>query len=98
MKPSFAGARVELGKVYEAKGRIDRAEEIFREIPSANPEYAGGAVSLALFLGRRERWEEAESVFLEAWGRMFPWQKERLKQQPDVAALLSRPRVKSAVG
>jgi len=98
MKPSFAGARTELGKVHEARGRFDLAEELFREIPRANPQYAGGAVSLALFLGRRERWDEAESVFLEAWGRLQPWQQARLKQQPDAAALLSRPRVQSVVG
>jgi tetratricopeptide (TPR) repeat protein len=97
MKPSFAGARTELGKVFEAQGRFDLAEEVFREIPRANPKYAGGAVSLALFLGRRGRWEEAEGVFLEAWGRLQPWQQARLKQQPDAASLLGRPRVKSVV-
>jgi tetratricopeptide (TPR) repeat protein len=98
MKPSFAGARAELGKIHEAQERFDLAEEVFREIPRANPRYAGGAVSLALFLGRRGRWEEAETVFLDAWKRLQPWQQARLKQQPDVAALLARPRVKSAVG
>ena len=98
MKPSFSGARSELGKVYEAQGKLDLAEEVFREIPRANPPYAGGVVSLALFLGRRDRWDEAESIFLEAWGRMQPWQQARLKQQPDVAPLLSRPHVKSVVG
>lgn len=98
MKPSFAGARTELGKVYEALGKLDLAEEVFREIPRANPAYAGGAVSLALFLGRRGRWDEAESVFLDAWGKLQPWQQARLKQQPDNAELLARPRVKSVVG
>ncbi|MFI5401358.1 MAG: tetratricopeptide repeat protein [Planctomycetota bacterium] len=98
MKHSFAGARTELGKVYEEQGMHDLAEEVFREIQRANPEYAGGAVSVALFLGRQQRWEEAESVFLEAWARLKPWQQARMKQQPEVAALLARPRVKSAVG
>jgi tetratricopeptide (TPR) repeat protein len=98
MKPSFSGARTELGKVLEAQGRLDLAEEVFREIPRANPAYAGGAVSLALFLARRERWDEAERLFLDAWGSLPPWQQARLKQQPDVAALLGRPRVKSAIG
>ncbi len=98
MKHSFAGARTELGKVYEAQGKLDLAEEVFREIPRANPEYAGGAVSVALFLGRRERWDEAERVFLEAWDRLQPWQQARLKQQPDLVPLLARPGVKSVVG
>ncbi len=98
MKPSFAGARTELGKVYEAQGRLDLAEEVFREIPVANPEYAGGKVSLALFLSRRGRWDEAESIFLDAWGRLQPWQQARVRQQPDNAALLARPRVKSVLG
>ncbi|HEX5137837.1 MAG TPA: tetratricopeptide repeat protein [Planctomycetota bacterium] len=97
-KPSFAGARTELGKVYEAQGRFDLAEEVFREIPRANPDYAGGAVSLALFLGRRGRWDEAETVFLEAWKRLQPWQQARLKQQRDVADLLSRPGVGPVAG
>jgi tetratricopeptide (TPR) repeat protein len=97
MKGSFAGARAELGRIHEARERFDLAEEVFREIPRANPKYAGGAVSLALFLGRRGRWDEAETVFLDAWKRLQPWQQARLKQQPDVAALLARPRVKSAL-
>jgi len=98
MKPSFAGARTELGKIHETQGRLDLAEEVFREIPRANPQYAGGATSLALFLARRERWDEAESIFLEAWGRLRPWQQARLKQQPEAELLLARPRIKSVVG
>lgn len=98
MKPSFAGARVELGKAYEAQGRIDLAEEVFREIPRANPGFAGGPLSLALFLGRHDRWDEAERIFLESWPRLEPWQKSRIKQQPDAAPLLARERIKAIVG
>ncbi|MHC4135699.1 MAG: tetratricopeptide repeat protein [Planctomycetota bacterium] len=97
MKPSFAGARAELGKVYEAQGKLALAESVFREIPRVNPDYAGGPVSLALFLARRERWDEAESQLLETWSRLQPWQKTRLKEQPDAAPLLERERVKAVL-
>lgn len=97
MKPSFAGARAELGKVYEAQGKLALAESVFREIPGANPDYAGGPVSLALFLARRERWDEAESLLLETWPRLQPWQKARLKEQPDAQPLLERERVKGVL-
>lgn len=97
MKPSFAGARAELGKVYEAQGKLALAESVFREIPRANPAYAGGPVSLALFLARRERWDEAESVLLETWSRLQPWQRARLQEQPDARPLLERERVKAVL-
>ncbi len=97
MKPSFAGARAELGKVYEAQGKLALAESVFREIPRANPGYAGGPVSLALFLARRERWDEAESLLLETWSRLQPWQKARLKEQPDARPLLERERVRAVL-
>jgi len=97
MKPSFAGARAELGKVYEAQGKLALAESVFREIPRANPDYAGGPVSLALYLARRERWDEAESLLLETWSKLVPWQKTRLKEQPDAAPLLERERVKAVL-
>ncbi|MHC4549281.1 MAG: tetratricopeptide repeat protein [Planctomycetota bacterium] len=98
MKPSFAGARAELGKVYEAQGMLDLAEEIFREIPRANPDYAAGPVSLALFLGRQGRWDEAETLFCETWSRLHDWQQARVRQQPDAAPLLARERVQAALG
>ncbi|MCU0724882.1 MAG: tetratricopeptide repeat protein [Planctomycetes bacterium] len=96
-KPSFAGARVDLGKLLETQGKLDLAEEIFREIPVANPHYAMGPVSLALFLARRERWAEAETVFLEAWPRLLDWQRKSVKGNPDAAALLARENVKKAI-
>jgi predicted Zn-dependent protease len=98
MKPSFAGARGELARAYEAQGRLDLAEEVLREIPRANPGYAGGTVSLALFLGRQERWPEAETIFLDAWSRLETWQKTRLRQAKDTAPLFARERVRAGVG
>ena len=96
MKPSFVGARIELGKCYEAMEKFDLAEEIFREIEGANPEYAAGPLSLALFLGRRERWDEAERIAIETWPRMEDWQRGRLMHQPDAKALFEREAVKAA--
>ena len=86
-----------LGKTYEAMDRLDLAEEIFREIPIASPSYAGGSISLALFLARRERWEEAESVFLESFPRMPAWIRSGLANNPDAELLFERPAVKAAL-
>jgi len=97
MKPSYAGARVQLGRTLEELGRLDEAEEVFREIGAANPGYAAGPVSLALFLGRRERWDEAEAAFLAAWAKLPGWMHGHLERQPEIAAMLERPRVKAAV-
>ena len=97
MKPSFVGARIELGKCYEAMEKFDLAEEIFREIEGAHPEYAAGPVSLALFLGRRGRWEEAERIAIEAWPKMEDWQRGRLMHQPDAKELFERDAVKAAI-
>jgi tetratricopeptide (TPR) repeat protein len=94
-KPSFAGARVDLGKTYEAMDRLDLAEEVFRETPVANPGYPGGTVSLALFLARRERWDEAETLLLEAWPRLPDWMRKVLPANPAAKALLDRPRVRA---
>lgn len=94
-KPSFAGARVELGKLYEKQGRHELAEEIFREIGTANPDYTMGPMSLALFLGRRDRWDEAEAVFLETWPRIPPMFRAAIPQNPQAEDLLARPAVKA---
>jgi len=96
-KPSFVGARVDLGKLYERTGRIDLAEEVFREIPRANPSYATGPVSLALFLARRQRLDEAEQVFLAAWPRLPGSVRESVRKHPDAQALLARAAVRAAV-
>lgn len=96
-KPTFAGARRDLGKIYESMGRPELAEEMFREIPKAYPDYKPGPVSLALFLGRQERWEEAEAVFLETWPVLPTWFKGALRNSPDAAALLEREAVKKVM-
>jgi tetratricopeptide (TPR) repeat protein len=94
-KPSFAGARIDLGKTYEALEKHDLAEEVFREIPVANPDYSPGPISLALFLSRRERWEEAEEVFLDAWPKLPSWVRGSINGNPDAQPLLERVAVKA---
>ncbi len=96
-KPSFTGARVELGKLYEKQGRLDLAEEIFREIGEANPSYAMGPMSLALFLGRQGRWEEAESVFLETWPKIPPMFRAGLQQSPQAKEMFERAAVRRVI-
>jgi tetratricopeptide (TPR) repeat protein len=89
-KPSFVGARVELGKVYEQQERYELAEEIFREIPVVNPGYAPGRMSLALHLTRRGQLDEAETIARETWPQLAPWFQEALRQNPDARPLLER--------
>jgi tetratricopeptide (TPR) repeat protein len=96
-KPSFAGARIDLGKLYESQGHVELAEEVFREIPVANPEYAAGPLSLALFLGRQGRFEEGEKVFRAAWPDVPQWHRQSLKGNPDAQALLEREAIKQLV-
>ena len=97
-KPSFAGARIELAKLYERQGKLDLAEEVFRDLLVANPDYAFAPVGLALFLSRRERWEEAESLFLGAWQDMPAFLKPSVLGNPDAGPLLEREVVRAVVG
>jgi len=97
-KPSFAGARIELAKLYEKQGKLDLAEEVFRDLQIANPHYAFSPLSLALFLSRRERWEEAETLFLQAWRTMPEFLKPSVLGNPDADPLLQRDAVKAVVG
>jgi tetratricopeptide (TPR) repeat protein len=97
MKPSFVGARVDLAKVHETLEEYDLAEEIFREIPVANPDYSSGPVSLALFLARRERFTEAEKLILDAWPKLPGWVQGSLRSNPDAHDLFEREAVKMVV-
>jgi tetratricopeptide (TPR) repeat protein len=97
MKPSFAGARAALGEAYEKQDKLELAEEVLLEVGRANPDYSAGPVSLALFLGRWDRWDEAESLFLEAWPKLPAWFRGGLLKNPKAAAMLERPAVKQAV-
>lgn len=96
-KPSFAGARIELAKLYEKQGRLDLAEEVFRDLQVANPDYAFSPVSLALFLARRERWEEAERLLLEGWEKLPAFMRPALLHNPDAKPLLEREAVQRVV-
>ena len=96
-KPSFVGARVGLGRLYEKLGRTDLAEALFREIPVANPRYTFGRISLALFLARQEVWEEAEQVFLDAWAELPASLRQAAKHNPEASALMEREAVRKVV-
>ena len=96
-KPSFAGARVELAKLYEKQGKLDLAEEVFRDLLASNPAYAISPISLALFLARREQWEEAERLLIEAWQGLPPFLKPSVLHNPDAQPLLEREAVQAVV-
>ncbi len=97
MKSSFVGSRVDLARLHESREEFDLAEEILREIPTANPAYAAGPISLALFLTRRERFEEAEKLIIEAWPKLPRWIVGSLKANPDAEMLLSREAVRKVM-
>ncbi len=97
MKGSFVGARVDLAKIHEGREEYDLAEEILGEIRTANPSYPSGPVSLALFLARRERFDEAEELLIKAWPNLPVWVKGSLTSNPDAKTLLSREAVKKVV-
>lgn len=96
-KPSFAGARIELAKLYERQDKLDLAEEVFRDLQTASPDYAFSPISLALFLARRERWDEAEALVLEGWRRLPAFMRPALLHNPDAKPLLAREAVQRVV-
>ena len=89
-KPSFARARVQLGRLYERTGRHDMAESVFRELPAANPAYHMGKISLACYLHRAGNSAEAREVFAGAYDRLKPYEKGALMSNPDASALLQQ--------
>ena len=97
-KPSFVGARIGLGRLYEKMEKPELAEPVFREIPVANPDYAFGGVSLALFLARREQWAEAEQVFLDTWAKLPDMLKEATRNNPEAAELMKREAIQAVLG
>jgi tetratricopeptide (TPR) repeat protein len=97
-KPSFTGARVDLGRLYEKAGELELAEEVFREIPVANPDYAMGPMSLALFLTRQGRVDEAEGVFLETWPRLDVRYQGAVRANDEAKPLFERPAIRDLVG
>lgn len=96
-KPSFAGARIELARLYERQEKLDLAEEVFRDLVAANPGYGFSRISLALFLSRREQWKEAEQLLLEAWEDLPEYMRPALLHNPDAKALLEREVVQAVV-
>lgn len=96
-KPSFVGARIGLGRLYERLGQHELAEKVFREIPTANEEFVFGSVSVALFLARREAWDEAEQVFVDTWRRLPEDLRAAVLRNPEAAVLLEREAVQAVL-
>ncbi len=82
-KPSYARARVMLGKVYERLGNMDAAEQVFREIGTAYPEYYLGKLEIAYFLRRLGKHSEATSLFRFAYDHLKTFEKANVEQHPD---------------
>ena len=97
-KPTFAGARIELAKLYEKQEKLEIAEEVFRDLLVANPDYPFSPVSLALFLARREQWEEAERLMVDVWPSFPEFLRGAVLDNPDAKPLLDREAVKAVIG
>ncbi|TAE23730.1 MAG: hypothetical protein EAZ92_14305 [Candidatus Kapaibacterium sp.] len=92
-KPSYARARVMLGKLYEQRGELDAAESVFRDIGIANPSYNMGKLEIAYFLKRIGKEKEAVALFRYAYDRLKTFEKASVEQHPEgkifVNAMLS---------
>ena len=82
-KPSFARARVLLGKLYERLGRLALAEDTFREIHTAFPEYYAGKLEIAYFLRRAGKRSEASSLFRYAFDHLKTFEKAAVESHPE---------------
>jgi tetratricopeptide (TPR) repeat protein len=82
-KPSFARARVMLGKLYERLGRLALAEEVFRDIHAAFPEYYAGKLEIAYFLRRAGKRDEASSLFRYAFDHLKTFEKAAVESHPE---------------
>ena len=86
-KPSFAGARLGLAKLYESQDRIDEALEIAREVPATNPGYALGALQAAVILDRHGYSDEAVTMVQGAKARITSWMHHVIERDDQLRAL-----------
>jgi tetratricopeptide (TPR) repeat protein len=82
-KQTFARARVVLGKLYERTGVHVLAEQTFREIATAFPEYHAGKLEIAYFLKRSGKQSEATSLFRYAYDHLKTFEKATVEQHPE---------------
>lgn len=87
-KPSYSRARVMLGKLYERRGQSVLAEQVFREISSAFPEYHAGKLEIAYFLYRMGKKQEASSLFRFGYDRLKTFEKSAVEHHPEGKLLL----------
>jgi tetratricopeptide (TPR) repeat protein len=88
-KPSYARARQMLGRLYERRGELVLAEQVFREIPIAFPAYTLGRLELSYFLHRTGRTSEALSLFRYGYDHLKTFEKSGVEQHPEGKMLLA---------
>ncbi len=86
-KPSFAGARLGLAKLYESLDRIDEAVETAREVPAANPGYALGTLQAAVIIDRHGFTEDAIALVQSTKDRLAPWMHHMIERDENLRAL-----------
>ena len=89
-KPSFARARLNISKILEKKGEIDKAEEYLREIPVAFPEYTFGNIFLSFFQQRNNKLDAALQSFENSYALLKNHEKPMVARYPEGKELLKR--------
>ena len=89
-KSSFVRARINLAKIYEKQEKIEIAEEIMREIPTANPSYNFGKINLSVFLYRIGKHDDAVGIFRPAYNKLRPWEKTSVGNSPEGKAMIEK--------
>jgi tetratricopeptide (TPR) repeat protein len=69
LRPSSAGARINLGGALAARGRLDEAVATYRQALALRPDYALAHYNLGTILGRKGRPDEAITSFRKAIAR-----------------------------
>jgi tetratricopeptide (TPR) repeat protein len=87
LEPSFAAARLALGKYYFRSGRLEQAQSELEQVIKLNPELAGAYYQLGLVYTRLKRTAEARAT-MAAFKRMN--ESRRTQEREDVREIVRR--------
>lgn len=81
-KHSYARARVRLAKLLQTLSKGVLAENIIREIPTANPHYKMGHIETAFMLFDLDKKDDAAKIFNSAYAGLKPYEKTAVDNNP----------------
>ncbi|HET8781987.1 MAG TPA: tetratricopeptide repeat protein, partial [Pyrinomonadaceae bacterium] len=87
LEPSFAAARLALGKFYFRSGRLEQAQSELEQVIKLNPEIAGAYYQLGLVYTRLKRTAEAQAT-MATFKRMN--ESRRTQEREDVREIVRR--------